>query len=149
MSIILDTGPLVAFLNRRDAYHHWAVDQWSNATPPLLTCEAVVAEACYLVRTFSGGEAAVLELVARGVVEIPFVLADQAHDVARLLKKYCNVPMSLADGCLVRMAEQLASSAIMTLDSDFAIYRRNGREVIPLLTPDQFNREPPGPERFT
>lgn len=144
MSIILDTGPLVALLNRRDAYHHWAVEQWSNARPPLLTCEAIVAEACFLVRTFSGGEAVVLDLVARGVVEMPFVLAEQAHDVARLLKKYRNVPMSLAEACLVRMAEQHANSVILTLDSDFAIYRRNGREIIPLLTPVQFARTPPG-----
>ncbi len=135
MSIILDTGPLVALLNRRDTYHHWAVEQWSSARPPLLTCEAVIAEACFLVRTFPGGQAAVLGLVERGVVEMPFLLADQAHHVARLLKKYRNVPMSLADGCLVHMAEQHANSVILTLDSDFAIYRRNGREIIPLLTP--------------
>ena len=144
MSIILDTGPLVALLNRGDTYHHWAVEQWSCAKPPLLTCESVIAEACFLVRTFPGGEAAVLNLVARGVVEVPFVLSEQAHDVARLLKKYCNVPMSLADACLVRMSEQHAHSVILTLDSDFAIYRRNGREIIPLLTPGQFTGTPPG-----
>ena len=144
MSIILDTGPLVALLNRRDTYHHWAVEQWSSARPPLLTCEDVIAEACFLVRTFPGDQAAVLDLVEQGVVEMPFLLADQAHHVARLLKKYRNVPMSLADGCLVHMAEQHANSVILTLDSDFRHLPQEWSRDRPVADTRPGTRTPPG-----
>ena len=136
MRVILDTGPLVALLNRRDRYHGWAADQWSRIGPPLFTCEAVLAEACFLVQPFAGGQAAILDLVRRGVLDLSFRLADETKAVSRLLNKYRDAPMSLADGCLVRMAELHAEGAVMTLDSDFRFYRKNGRHVIPALTPN-------------
>ncbi|MCY3988640.1 MAG: PIN domain-containing protein [Gammaproteobacteria bacterium] len=136
MRVILDTGPLVALLNSGDRYHGWAVDQWSRIAPPLTTCEAVLAEACFLVQPFAGGQMAVLDLVRRGVLDASFQLAEEAGAVSRLLKKYRDVPMSLADGCLVRMAELDGDGAVLTLDSDFRVYRKNGRQVIPTLSPD-------------
>ena len=135
MRVILDTGPLVALLNRRDRYHKWAADQWSRAAPPLFTCEPVLAEACFLVQPFAGGQAAVLDLVHRGVVDLSFHLTDEASSVSRLLHKYRDARMSLAAGCLVRMAELHAEGVVLTLDSDFGIYRKNGRQVIPSITP--------------
>lgn len=135
MSVIVDTGPLVALLNRRDRYHDWAAEQWSRVVPPLMTCEAVIAEACYLVRGFAGGQTAVLRLIERGAVDTSFRLMDETSTVSRLLTKYRDVPMSLADGCLVRMAEQHAGSSVLTMDSDFAVYRKNGRQLIPLVIP--------------
>lgn len=137
MSLILDTGPLVALLNRRDRHHGWAAEQWSLAAPPFLTCEAVIAEACYLVQPFQGAQAAVLDLMQRGILDLSFQLADESKAVSRLLNKYRDVPMSLADACLVRMAELHAHGVILTLDSDFSIYRKNGRQVIPTITPDR------------
>lgn len=131
--VILDTGPLVAFLNSRDKYHDWAVTQFGQIQPPLLTCEAVVSEACFLLRTWTHGAGSVLELLERKVVEISFSLADNLAPVAGLLKKYANVPASLADACLVRMAELHDQSPILTLDADFKIYRKHKRKVIPLL----------------
>ena len=133
--IILDTGPLVALLNRGDRHHRWAMDQWAQIVPPLLTCEAVLAEACFLVRRFPGGQAAVLDLVQRGVLDVSFRLIEETETILRLLRKYRDVPMSLADGCLVRMAERRAAGVVLTLDSDFSIYRKNGRQVIPTLAP--------------
>ncbi len=133
--IILDTGPLVALLNRGDRHHRWAMDQWAQIVPPLLTCEAVLAEACFLVRRFPGGQVAVLDLVQRGVLDVSFRLIEETEAVFRLLRKYRDVPMSLADGCLVRMAERRAAGVVLTLDSDFSIYRKNGRQVIPTLAP--------------
>jgi len=133
--IILDTGPLVALLNRRDRYHAWAAEQWSRITPPLLTCEAVLAETCHLIQPFRGNQAAVLDLVHCGVVSIEFRLASEMKAVSRLLDKYRDVPMSLADGCLVRMAGLHNQSTILTLDSDFKLYRKNGRQTIPVLSP--------------
>ena len=131
--IILDTGPLVALLNRRDRYHRWARQQWAQIAPPLFTCEAVLAEACFLVRSFTGGQSAVLDLVGRGVLDLSFRLSEETAAISRLLKKYRDVPMSLADGCIVRLAEQHARGVVFTLDSDFTVYRKNGRQLIPTL----------------
>lgn len=136
MRVILDTGPLVALLNSRDRHHAWAVDQWSRIAPPLRTCDSVLAEACFLVQPFEGGHTAVLDLVRRSVVDTSFQLAEEVGAISRLLKKYRDVPMSLADGCLVRMAELDDEGIVLTLDSDFRVYRKNGRQVIPTLSPD-------------
>jgi predicted nucleic acid-binding protein len=133
--IILDTGPLVALLNRRDTYHDWAKAQFSAIEPPVLSCEAVLSEACFLVRGLPGGPRTVLDLLNRGVVEIPFRLVEEADPVTRLLTRYASVPMALADACLVRMAEQHAKSTVMTLDKDFHIYRKQGRQVVPTIIP--------------
>jgi uncharacterized protein len=135
--ILLDTGPLVALLNGRDKYHEWAKLQWALAAPPLLTCESVLSEACFLLRAAPGGNAAVMELLRRHVVEVAFDLEDHVEAVARLLRKYADVPMSLADGCLVRMTEVSAESTILTLDRDFRLYRKNGRHVVPAIMPEE------------
>ena len=133
--VILDAGPLVAFLNLQDRYHNWTVAQWSSIQPPLLTCEAVVSEACFLLGEYHKGASAVFALLERKVLEISFSLADHVAPVSYLLKKYDNVPVSLADACLVRMAELHDHSSIITLDTDFRIYRKHKRRVIPLLMP--------------
>lgn len=134
--ILLDTGPLVAFLNRRDRYHRWATTQLAELAPPLFTCEAVLSEACFLLRQVRGGGEAVLELLRRGLVQVPFRLDENLGSVAKLLGRYANVPISLADACLVRMAEQQPDSGVLTLDRDFRVYRRDGRYVIPTTMPE-------------
>ena len=133
-NIIIDTGPIVAFINARDKYHEWTKEQWSRIIPPLLTCEAVLSEACFLLRGIHGSPEIVLELLKRGILNLPFKMEDSLEQIKWLLKKYSNVPMSLADACLVRMSEIYSDSAIFTLDSDFSIYRKNKRNVIPLIT---------------
>jgi predicted nucleic acid-binding protein len=133
--VLLDTGPLVAYLNRADRFHDWAKTQWERISPPMVTCEAVLAETCYLLRNLPGGSQAVLELVNRAIIQIHFRLEEEALSVGKLLVRYANVPMSLADGCLVRMAEQRSKSAVLTLDTDFRIYRKHGRHVISVMTP--------------
>ena len=100
-----------------------------------MTCEAVVSEACFLLRTWTHGAGSVLELLERKVVEISFSLADNLAPVAGLLKKYANVPASLADACLVRMSELYDHSPIFTLDADFKTYRKHKRKIIPLPMP--------------
>jgi predicted nucleic acid-binding protein len=133
--IILDTGPLVALLNRADRHHRWAREQWAQIAPPLFTCEAVLAEACFLVQSLTGGQAAVLDLVGRGRLDVSFRLSEESAAISRLLKKYQDVPMSFADGCIVRLAERHARGVVFTLDSDFVVYRKNGRQLIPILAP--------------
>jgi len=103
--------------------------------PPLLTCEAVLSEACFLVRDLAGGNRVVLELLQRKVLQIPFSLAQSTGEIAWLLNKYADIPMSLADPCLVRMTELYPDSHVLTLDNDFNIYRKNKQDRIPLLSP--------------
>lgn len=133
--IILDTGPLVALLSRRDTYHAWAKLQFAAIEPPLSTCEAVISEACFLLRAVHRGPRSVLDLLDRGVVAIPFRLADETEPVMRLQARYASVPMALADACLVRMTEQHAKGTVITLDHDFRVYRKQGRYVIPTIMP--------------
>lgn len=141
--VIVDTGPLVALLNARDAHHDWAREAFARIQAPLLTCEPVLAEASYLVRKLAGGGIAVLDLVARGVLEVPLRVDAELLALRTLMNKYSSVPMSLADACLVRMAEQHPGATVLTLDSDFHIYRRAGRLHIPLMSPIRLIRERP------
>ena len=133
--VILDTGPLVAFINGRDRYHKWSILQWAQIDPPLLTCEAVLSESCFLLRGVEGGQAAVLELLKRGVLNVIFRIDDSVKQITWLLQKYSDIPMSLADACLVRISELYTDSHVLTLDNDFRIYRKNKRQVIPVLSP--------------
>jgi predicted nucleic acid-binding protein len=134
--LITDTGPLVALLNQRERHHAWARQQFNLVRPPAITCEAVISEACFLLRNVASGVDALMQLVERGVVATPFMLADEHAAVARLLKRYSSVPMSLADACLVRMAELYCQSTVLTLDRDFRVYRKSGRTVIPTRMPE-------------
>jgi uncharacterized protein len=134
-AVIVDTGPVVALLNRRDGHHRWVRDVLDAIEPPVLTCEAVISEVCFLVRNLAGGQDAVLELLARDVVRADFRLAAEVAPVRSLMNRYANVPMSLADACLVRMTELLPRTEVLTLDADFRIYRRNKRQVVPTIMP--------------
>lgn len=133
--VIVDTGPLVAYLNKRDTWHDWAVAQLATVAPPLETCEAVFSEATFLLRADPRGSDALLELLERDLLSCAFQLDDAVEHVRRLMKRYQNVPMSLADACLVRMTEERRASVVLTLDRDFRHYRRLGRQVIPLISP--------------
>ncbi|MFQ5903769.1 MAG: type II toxin-antitoxin system VapC family toxin, partial [Candidatus Binatia bacterium] len=99
--VLLDTGPLVASINRRDRFHEWTKSQLAQIDPPLFTCEAVLAEACFLLRRLPGGSRTVAEFVDRRIIEVPFRVDAHAKSLATLIAKYSNVPMSLADACLV------------------------------------------------
>jgi len=134
--IILDTGPLVASINRRDTYYEWVTHQLKSIPSPLFTCEAVITEACFLLRRRIQDVHTVLELRRRGFMNAPFHWDEQIQTIEQLMVKYANVPMSFADACLVRMAELYPLSAVLTLDSDFRIYRKNGNQVIPVIMPN-------------
>lgn len=133
--IISDTGAIIGFLDRSDQHHKWAVEQWKKLPAPFVTCEAVITEACYLVRHLPEGEREVLTLVEAGILRLDFSLANEVTAIKEIVMRYDNVPMSLADACLVRLSEMIKDSSVFTLDSDFWIYRRNGSEQIPLIIP--------------
>jgi predicted nucleic acid-binding protein len=134
-SLLVDTGPLVAFLSERDRHHEWARQAFAGSSPPARTCEAVLSEAWFLLRLTRREQPALLELVERGLVSIDFALASELVAVRRLVTRYRDRPMALADACLVRMAELYDEAAVLTLDADFTIYRKHARQVIPLIAP--------------
>lgn len=133
--VLLDTDPLVALVNRRDRFHQWVKTEWKQIEPPLLTCEAVITEASFLLRRVYGGQKAVMSLMEQNTIQIPFHLEEEVARVGELLNRYQSVPISLADACLVRMAEQYVSSYLLTVDSDFNIYRKERNQLISVIMP--------------
>ena len=134
-NIIVDTGPVVALLIAADKYHAWAREVWGQLEPPLLTCEAVLSEAQFLIARFGGNPFTVLQFIERKILQVPFRVENEIERLLTLQRTYRNLPMSLADACLVRMSEMHETSRIFTADAHFRVYRRNGRQVIPLLAP--------------
>jgi predicted nucleic acid-binding protein len=134
-SVIVDTGPIVALLDADESHHLWVVDQFERLRPPLITCEAVLSEAAFLMGRTKADPGCVAALVLRGLVTVEKVFDDEATMVRMLMRRYANVPMSLADACLVRLVERTANATLFTLDTDFRIYRQKIRRVIPLVAP--------------
>lgn len=132
-SALVDAGFLIALLSRRDRHHPWAAAQSPQLAPPWKTCEAVLSEAFHLLG--ARGRPGLTTLLRRGAVVPAFDLADELDRVLNLMQKYADVPMSLADACLVRMTEMLADPVILTTDADFRVYRRHSRQVVPCITP--------------
>jgi predicted nucleic acid-binding protein len=133
--VIADTGLLVAFLAEAEARHDWAVDQFREFPVPLLTCESVLTETWFLISRQSDGIERFFDLLRTGLLDAPFDLVGERDAVGALARKYADLPMSLADACLVRMAELHEGAAVCTLDHHFRIYRKNGRQKIPLIMP--------------
>jgi predicted nucleic acid-binding protein len=132
---IADTGFLVAFGNRNDAHHDWAIGVARRVAEPLLTCEAVLAEAAFHLRSAT----LVFEMLQEGLVTIAFDVNDHVPQLVALARRYADRRPDLADLCLIRMSELHPRYSVITVDrGDFKVYRRNKREVIPLICP------PPG-----
>jgi predicted nucleic acid-binding protein len=132
-NVLADAGFLIALLNRDDRHHAWATAQASEHARPWRTCEAVLSEAFFLLGHH--GMASLSELLRRRSLLVAFAFDAHPDAVLRLMRKYANVPMSLADACLVRMTETLDDPIVLTTDSDFRIYRRHGRNVVPCVAP--------------
>jgi len=135
MKGIADTGLIVAFGSCTDQHHAWAREVWAQLEPPVHTCEAVLSEAQFLIKRFGGNPLLVWELLDRGTIEIDFALGLEVTRVRELQRSYRELPMSLADACLVRMSELHSQSRVFTTDSDFHIFRRNRRQLIPVIIP--------------
>ena len=134
VGVLLDTGPIVALLSKDDAEHARAERLFSECAPPFRCCESVVAEACFLMRkVHAAGPAEVIALGRKGVFEVSFSLTDHWTNIERLLQKYANQPISLADACLIRCAEIYQEERILTFDSDFRIYRWSRTKKFDLL----------------
>ena len=134
--IIIDTGVLVAFLMGSDKFHQWSVHTLNHIQYPLLTCELVLTEVCFLLQKIHLGREKVLQLVQQKYLEILVYLSPEVESIRILMQRYDSVPMSLADACLVKMAEIYTDASVLTLDSDFRIYRKHRNQIIPLIMPD-------------
>ncbi len=122
--VLLDTGPLVALLSRNDAQHARAIRLFADCEPPFRCCEAVLAEACFLMRKVDpAGPAEVAALGRKGVYTIALALEEHWTNIETLLRKYANRPIALADACLIRCAEVHDEPRVLTFDSDFQVYR--------------------------
>lgn len=135
VNTIVDTGPLVALLLADESQHDWAARTFSELPADgIVTCEAVVSETCFLIGRVARAHDALFRRIMDGTVRL-LPMDKDASAIHAMMKKYRNVPASYADACLVRLSELFPSASVITLDSDFRIYRRNGRQPIPLIIP--------------
>jgi predicted nucleic acid-binding protein len=131
-SVILDTGPLVAWFCPRDEHHSWARRIFMQLTPGTIICEAVLAEVCHLVAKDGVARGKVIEFVERGGL-VAVCLRNELPVLRELLDRYADAPMDFADACVVRLAELHSDAMVCTTDTHFQFYRKHGREPIPLL----------------
>ena len=131
--VLIDTSAIVALLDRSEHRHQACSDALAEISRPLVTCEAVIAEACHLLRRMPGAAETVLQNIQGGVSRIPWGLAGRELRVAELIRQYTKVPMAFADACLVCMAEEFETGDILTLDSDFEVYRWSARKTFKIL----------------
>ena len=132
MKAIADTGFIVAFGNQADHHHVWAVNVAKNITEPVLTCEPVLAEAAFHL----GSTSYVLSLVRDDMLRLSFEISRNLQPLAELARRYEDRRPDLADLCLIRMSELYPQYTVITVDEDdFRGFRRNKREVIPILCP--------------
>jgi len=132
---LVDTGVLVALLNRKEQHHAWAVEKSRTLPAPLLTCEPVLTETYFLASPLPGGVLRFFEFLNSGMLAINFSVIGERDALWKLIHKYEDLPMSLADACLVRLAELHPGASVFTLDSHLRLYRKNGRQQIPVIMP--------------
>ena len=132
---IVDAGPIVAYLDRNDSHHDWARSQFEQFNC-FETCDAVLADACARLAYGRIDQVRAVKLVTEGVLKLTFDLPSNISRVEWFMEKYADTPMDLADACLVIMTEKEKNSLVVTLDhNDFSTYRRNGRDVVPFISP--------------
>jgi uncharacterized protein len=134
--VLADAGPLAALFHADDTAHEWALARFQEFTEPLLTCEAVLTEVLHLTGKIPPVRSNLLALWERGLLRAEFSVEREKAVVSKLLVRFASVPMSFADACVVRMSEIYSDCAVWTLDHRFSIYRRNGRQSIPLIRPE-------------
>lgn len=134
-SWLIDTGPLVALLVEDDTQHAWAVEQSRHAPTSVLTCDAVISEALFLLKRDGHDADSLFALVDAGFLRSDFDFHGEYRQVRDLMRRYRERPMSFADACLVRMAELNVDACVWTLDRDFHVYRKHRRQTLSLVTP--------------
>lgn len=131
--VLLDTSVIVALLDRNENVHEACASAVREIEAPLLTCEAVIAESCYLLRNLPGAAEAIIENVSAGIFQIPFQLSRESVAIRTILRKYRDRKIDLADACMIRLADEFGVSEILTLDKDFAVYRWGRNKAFQIL----------------
>lgn len=132
---LIDTGPLVALLVGDDHQHPWAVERSKEAPATVITCDAVISEASFLLSRGRHSSDGLFALVETGFLRSEFDLHAEYRHLRTLMRRYHERPMSFTDACLVRIAELRPEALIWTLDRDFQIYRKHGRQSLSLVAP--------------
>ena len=143
--VLLDTGFIVALLDRSENFHKTCARTVREVEAPLVTCEAVITESCYLLRNLSGASEAVIGNIAAGIFQVPFQLSRDIAGVKQVLRKYKDRKIDLADACLIRLADQFGTGDILTLDQDFAIYRWGRNKPFRVLPSADLHRRKESP----
>lgn len=134
-AVLIDSGPIVAALCRRDQRHQWARAHFEALAEPCLTCDAVLSESFFLLQRANEGRERLCSMLDRGIITSVYSLQTNLSETINLMNRYADTPMSFADACLVRMAETQDDATVFTTDRDFETYRKNGRLIIPLIKP--------------
>ena len=135
MNIIIDSGPLVAILDKRDQYNEFAINKMETLPAPFYTCEAVITESFFLLQSVPQGSERLIALLSAEKIVFPFQYGQHSASVHGIMNKYADQPASFTDACLVAMYESLRDAHIFTLDSDFSIYRAQNGEPLQLIRP--------------
>jgi predicted nucleic acid-binding protein len=143
--VLLDTGVIVALLDRSEKFHKTCSQTVQEVEAPLVTCEAVITESCYLLRNLSGASKAVIENITAGIFQVPFQVSRDTAGVKQVLRKYKDRRIDLADACLIRLADQFGTADILTLDQDFAIYRWGKNKPFRMLPSTDLHRRRENP----
>jgi len=143
--VLLDTGVIVALLDRSEKFHKACAQTVREVEAPLVTCEAVITESCYLLRNLSGASEAVIENITAGIFQVPFQLSRDTAGVKQVLRKYKDRKIDLADACLIRLADQFGTADILTLDQDFTIYRWGKNKPFRMLPSTDLHRRRENP----
>jgi predicted nucleic acid-binding protein len=131
---ICDTGPVVAYLNRNDRYHAWAVALMKQVRPPLLTCEPVLTEVVYFLRDDRLDLDPLFQLLERNALRLDFDMSAHWPRVRTLMARYDQ--MDLTDAAVVVMSELHTRCQVLTVDrKDFSVYRRHDRQAIDFVAP--------------
>ena len=143
--VLLDTGVIVALLDRSEKFHKTCAQTVREVEAPLVTCEAVITESCYLLRNLSGASEAVIENITAGIFQVPFQVSRDTAGVKQVLRKYKDRKIDLADACLIRLADQFGTADILTLDQDFSIYRWGKNKPFRMLPSTDLHRRRENP----
>lgn len=137
MKVLIDTGPLISYFNRRDPWHRWVSQKMGTITDTLITCEAVLSESCFLLQREELSPAPIFKMIQQQVLDVkPLMDTIPAQKrIAEIIDTYDNLPVSFADACLVRMAETTRNARVFTLDTDFTIYRMSKGKPLSLISP--------------
>lgn len=137
MSTIIDTGPLAALIDKRDAWHQWTVNRVKEIRPPLITCEAILSECCFVLMRSGIELTHLFNFIAKGDLQVksPFIHVSDQERVIKIIDNYQSLPASFADACLVHMYETIRMAKVFTLDDHFTVYRTSAGNPLSLIIP--------------